>query len=79
MHPHPSFVVAPQRRTFCPCGAYTGRPNTLCRKCRHTALWLRHSRRTKYADRAVRRMARHGGRQTPALLGLVLFLRGARP
>ncbi len=58
MHPHLSVALAQQRRTFCPCGAYTGRPNTLCRKCHHTALWLRHSQHAKRADRAIRRLAR---------------------
>jgi hypothetical protein len=40
--PHLSATLISQRRMSCPCGAHTGRPNTLCRKCRHTALWLRH-------------------------------------
>ena len=79
MHPHLNVAVAQQRRTFCPCGAYTGRPNTLCRKCHHTALWLRHSQHAKRADRAIRRLAKNDGRQTPALLSLLLFFRGTRP
>lgn len=79
MHPHPSFVVAPQRRTSCPCGAYTGRPNTLCRKCRHTALWLRHTRDAKRAARTARRLAVRNAQRTPALLALAMFIRGGRP
>ena len=75
MHPHLIALLADQRRQCCPCGARTARPGSLCRKCRHTALWLRHTRR---ADRAARRLARHSGK-LPALLTLVLFFRGARP
>ena len=47
MHPHLNALLAEQRRLSCPCGARTARPGTLCRKCRHTALWLRHTREAK--------------------------------
>ena len=79
MHPHLNALLADQRRQSCPCGAYTGRPGSLCRKCRHTALWLRHTRHAKRAGRSARRLARNGSRQTAALTALVLFLRGVRP
>ena len=36
--PHLSATLIRQRRMNCPCGAHSGRPNALCRKCRHTAL-----------------------------------------
>ena len=78
MHPHLIALLAEQRRMSCPCGARTARPGSLCRKCRHTALWLRHARHAKRADRAARRLASQSG-QMPALLSLVLFFRGARP
>jgi hypothetical protein len=79
MHPHLIALLAEQRRQSCPCGAYTGRPGSLCRKCRHTTLWLRHTRHIKRADRAARRLARSGAGQTAALAALALFLRGIRP
>ena len=78
MHPHLIAVLAEQRRMSCPCGARTARPGTLCRKCRHTAEWLRHNQHVKRTDRTARRLARHSG-QTPVLLTLVLFFRGERP
>lgn len=76
MHPQLLAQLADERRMCCPCGARTGRPNTLCRKCRHAALYLRHA---KHADRAARRLAKRGIRPTPALLALALFFRGVRP
>jgi hypothetical protein len=79
MHPHLNTVLVDQRRMSCPCGAHTGRPNTLCRKCHHTALWLRHTGQAKQADRAARRLARRGTRRTPAILALALLFRGVRP
>jgi hypothetical protein len=77
--PHLSATLISQHRTSCPCGARTGRPNTLCRKCRHTALWLRHARHTKHSTRTARRMAAHHVRHTPVLIALALLLRGGRP
>ncbi len=79
MHPHLNALLADQRRMCCPCGAHTGRPNTLCRKCRHTALWLRHTRHAGRADRAACRLARRGTRHTSAILALALLFRGVRP
>ena len=79
MNPHLNALLADERRMCCPCGARTARPNTLCRKCRHTALWLRHAKHAKRADRAARRLAKRGARHTPAILALVLFFRGVRP
>ena len=57
MHPHLIAVLAEQRRLSCPCGAHTARPGSLCRKCRHTAQWLRHNQHAKRADRTARRLA----------------------
>lgn len=78
MHPHLNAVLIDQRRMRCPCGAHAGRPNTLCRKCHHTALWLRHTRRAKRADRAARRLARRGTRHSPAILVVALLFRAVR-
>ena len=78
MHPHLNALLAEQRRLSCPCGARTARPGTLCRKCRHTALWLRHTREAKIAARTARRLAAHNGQRTPALLALVMFVRGGK-
>ena len=58
MNPHLNALLADERRMCCPCGARTARPGTLCRKCRHTALWLRHTRHAKRADRTARRLAK---------------------
>lgn len=79
MHPQLLAQLADERRLCCPCGARTGRPNTLCRKCRHTALYLRHAKHAKHADRAARRLAKRGVRHPPVVLALALFFRGARP
>ena len=79
MHPHLNALLAEQRRLSCPCGARTARPGTLCRKCRHTALWLRHTREAKIAARTARRLAARTSQRTPALLALVMFVRGGRP
>lgn len=79
MHPHLIALLAEQRRMNCPCGARTTRPGMLCRKCRHTALWLRHTRDAKRAARTARRPAARNAQRTPALLALVIFVRGGRP
>jgi ribosomal protein L40E len=69
--PHLSATLIGQRRTSCPCGARTTRPGTFCRKCHHTALWLRHTRQAKHATRTARRMATH---RAPVLLAVVAAL-----
>ena len=79
MHPHLVALLAEQRRMSCPCGARTARPGSLCRKCRHTAQWLRQTRDAKRAARTVRRLAARNAQRTPALLALVIFVRGGRP
>lgn len=79
MHPHLNAVLAEQRRLSCPCGAHTGRPNTLCRKCRHTALWLRHTRHARRPGQTARQMARHHPRHAPVMLALAQLVRGVRP
>lgn len=79
MHPHLNAVLVRRQRTNCPCGARAPRPNMLCCKCQNTALWLRHTRHAKRADRAVRHLARHGARHAPGILALVLLFLGARP
>lgn len=74
--PHLSATLIRQRRMNCPCGAYSGRPNALCRKCRHTALRRRHAgNSTRTASRMAARHVRH----TPVLIALALLLRGGRP
>jgi len=78
MHPQLIALLAEQRRLSCPCGARTARRGSLCRKCRHTAQWLRHNQHVKPTDRTARRLAGHAG-QTPALPALLMFFRGARP
>jgi hypothetical protein len=50
MPSHLNALLAEQRRLSCPCGARTTRPGALCSKCRHTILWLRHSRPAKHAS-----------------------------
>ncbi len=79
MQPHLIAVLAEQRRLSCPCGARTARPGSLCRKCRHTALWLRRTRHAKRAERTACRLAARNAQHTPALLALVMFIRGGRP
>lgn len=74
--PHLSATLIHQRRMNCPCGAHTGRPNTLCRKCRNTALWRRHA---GHATRTAHRAAANHARHTPVLAILALLLRGGRP
>jgi hypothetical protein len=73
--PHLSATLIRQRRMNCPCGAHSGRPNALCRKCRHTAQWRRHAGNS---TRTARRMAAQHVRHTPVLIALALLLRGGR-
>ena len=55
VHPNLIAALAEDRRKSCPCGAVTGQPCGLCRKCLARMVWRR--RTSRPARRAVRRRA----------------------
>lgn len=48
-----TIALAEDRRRFCPCGAATEHPYSMCRKCHSRMTWRRH--KTQSRRRAVRR------------------------
>ena len=50
MHPNLIAAFVEDRLRSCPCGAATGQPHRLCRKCLARMIWRRHTDRCSRSD-----------------------------
>ena len=64
MHPNLIAALVEDRRRSCPCGAVTGQPHQLCRKCLARMIWRRHT------SRRSRSVVRHQARPAHPRLGV---------